>query len=221
MCYAVVGISSLISCDKIINNYYSPQNVPPVIVSYGPQLPADSTEAYGFRLFVFVSDTNGVDDISTVLLKIDSVAIYRIIARPDISGDSSWVCTHAPSFTDTVDISSLVPGVVQGGTAPFDLVSAGYYTSINFGVPLVNLDAASDYIRAAFVCARGDVGYFQVYFVTPPAVPTTVRIFTTYLDIKYFGISATVYDQAGLSDTVNFGDFRFIYTTVEEKSYPP
>jgi len=223
LCFIVVASCLLTSCKKTINNYYfpGPQNTPPVIVSYGPQLPPDSTEAYGFKLFVFVADSNGLEDISSVFLKIDSMVIYGIITRPDISSDSQWLCPHAPSYTDTVDVSQLVPRVVQGITRPFYSTSGSHYESIDFRWPVLDLDAASDYLSVTWVCSQSSVQYFGVYFVTPPGSTTSERIFLTYLDVKYFGISATVYDQSGLSDSVNFGDLRFIYTTVDEKSYPP
>ena len=204
------------------------ENRPPRIIAQGPDFPAGGVDVEfvhgGPDLYVLVADPDGLDDISAVFLNVGSVTVHRVIARPD-SGDSCAEPSYAAN--DTFNIGTLIPSTFPGlVNFPMGLQAGGIYTTPNFCLLSFDCPAApridranASFGRSVRGCATGSfILWFGVY---PPAVPSPSDIFITYLDVEYTGITATVYDAAGLSAATSFPNLRLIHATEEERRVAP
>jgi hypothetical protein len=238
----VIAFCSLIACDNdpsdvIVNATLDSPNVAPAIVLTGPELPGNTFSSLGYprlRLWVLVSDGNGLDDISGVFMTIGSIQINGIIARPDESSSPPNFCDHRPDFVDDndVDISSALPTSLPGFTniRLFNSGDGVYETpgilpsdpsGMSDGIELVDLESASvDFTPTDLTCVDFFEGYY-VFMVNPPTVPSAQNVFITYVDITLRNISVTVYDAAGETATETLPDIRTIWSTPSEETTLP
>jgi hypothetical protein len=243
----LVGAMVIVSCsfvaceddpsDVIVNATLDTPNVAPAIALTGPEFPGNTFSSLGspkLRLWVVVSDGNGLDDIAGVFMTIGSIQLNGVIARPDISSSPPNVCDHGPDFVDNndVDISSALPASLPGFTNIRLFNSGdGVYESTGMsppepsgmsdGINLVDLESASvDFTPTDLSCVSYFEGY-SVFMVNPPAVPSAQNVFITYVDMTLRNISVTVYDAAGATATATFPDIRTIWSKPNEETTLP
>jgi len=176
---------------------------------------------------VVAGDPDGLDDIAAVVIECDSAVVYRIIARPSAVG-SSGCLTSVYAANDTVPITALIPRALPGfARVPMDRVEGGLYRAAPICSSSVRCPC-TPCLQAANP-SLGPIQWSSCIFansvdflaILPPAVPSPVNVFITYLDVEFRGIRATVYDAAGETAARRFANVRMIYTTPEERSVAP
>lgn len=234
---AVVGLAlTLLGCEtkqKVFYIYQTERNSPPAILQTGYQIPGDSLELRpqmaAPRFSVLVADSNGIDDISGAVLRIRSVSLNRIIARPNAHSTEDCAALDYRDF-DTVGIQSLVartyPGLnnywmsrAQGGLFLGPPLCA--FDSVCTAFPGIQGSTSALGLRLTGCGTRPFGSYLAHWSLQPPAAIPPRNIFVTYVDVTYIGVSVTVYDGAGDSAGAAFPDLRIIYTTDEERHTKP
>jgi hypothetical protein len=206
-------------------------NEAPSFVAQGPSLDepieivrtGGSGIGLGPTLWVQVADANGIDDISTVVVDVDSVAIHGLIARPDTSESGCSRFTYDTS--DTLDLSALVGGIYAGvESRVMDQIQGGRFETYPFFFVekvLPELTDISDALGPAMSYGCTDNTYLELIGVYPPRVETPIDVFVTMLDVEFIGISATAYDASGESANLAFPNMRLVITTAEERQAAP
>lgn len=198
------------------------ENDPPLILSQGPEFPQGTVEIVGCcadDIWVLVGDPDGLDDIAAVFIDIEAVQINDVIIRPDAMSGNCASVDYTPNNTiDTTSLFALpiqIPGI---HSEPLELDQGGIYRTHPFGVP--SIDVVSAALGQPSGCATGG-GYLDWITLNPPAVPLTLNVFVTFLDVEFRGTSVIVYDAAGDSATTTYPDLRIVYTTAEEQTIAP
>jgi len=234
---AAMGLAlTLVGCgtkEKVFYIYQTERNSPPAILQMGPQISDDSLELRpqmeAPRFSVLVADSNGIDDISGAVLRIRSVALNRIIARPNAYLSEVCAALDYRDF-DTVGIQSLVAHIYPGLSNYWMSRAQG---GLFLGPPL----CAFDSVCAAFPGIQGSTSalglrltpcytrpfgsYLAHWSLQPPVATPPRNIFVTYVDVTYIGVSVTVYDGTGDSTGAALSNLRIIYTTDEERHTEP
>jgi hypothetical protein len=229
-----VGIAILLSISGCIDKteiipddaIEHPTNRPPKILLSGPVY--DSSAHFKNLLpqpWVIVGDSDGPNDIATVVLNVSSIKLVSIIVRPD---DSTQPCStpfYAPM--DTINVlpylkkqTFSIPNqaLQQGGNGVYTaylsyslLTEGGLVNDANvFGQVVKSCRSGYDYLYM--------IEHFGLY---PPALPSARDVYVTYVEFLISGISITVYDQSGASATVTFPDFYGVFSNSTEDQIPP
>lgn len=218
---AVLVLCASPACDKqnkiVVQNILPAEtNQPPVVVDFGPDMPANGFEqnSYfpsGIDLWVLAGDPNGLDDISLVAMDMDSVRIVRYIVRPDTSSSSCIQYGYAPG--DTVAMAAIlsVPATFPGVKfRPLTRVQGGLFEASGlggeFGLP--NLIDASPVLERWNGGCGGDYAVIGPFYVNPPAVPVRREASVSYLVLEYYGVKVTVYDVVGASASATYPTLR-------------
>ena len=207
-------------------------NTPPTIVDQGPDFEGQTFQAiklrYGYgpsgpKLWVLVGDADGVDDISSVVISVDSVLVHSTIVRPDTVTNPSHCATLDYADPDTLDlnetIATVYPGVVS---VPMEQIQGGRFETVwNYGEGgdffgyrgAVRPDFTSYFetLQSTSRCTNGT--YLEVFAIVPPLSDPGMIGFLTRADVEYRGIAVTAYDAIGESATATFADLRIVYIT--------
>lgn len=218
---AVLALCASAACDKqdkiVVQNILPAEtNQPPVIVDFGPDMPANGfgQNAYfppGINLWVLAGDPNGLDDISLVAMDVDSVRLVRYIVRPDTSASSCIQYGYAPGDTVAMDAILPVPATFPGVKfRPLARVQGGLFEATGlgdqFGMPNI-IDASPVLERWNGGCG-GDYAVIGPFYVLPPAVPVRREASISYMQLEYYGVKVTVYDTVGASVSASYPTLR-------------
>ena len=225
----------LTACDKedkitVENFIQEPANQPPVIVSQGPDIPSGGVQAVNMNspdLYVLVGDPNGLDDISLVTVDVDSVRLVRFRLRPDVEPGQCVDIGFAPTETLSTELVLSTPHSFPGFEfRPLTKVQGGLYRAQNFGSFAYGFpdlfDAASNVQIWPGGCSFGGLpGILSTWIVVPPAVPSDTAAVVTLAEVRYFGISVTVYDKVGANATTTFPDWHVTFLSRDEEAVLP
>ena len=225
--FAAVGLVLLSGCGDT-NFYLVEHNSPPLILVQGPDFPADGRleflhpdgSDYHPELWVAVGDPDGLDDISAVCLDIGSIRIIDMIIRPS---DGSASCLRVDFSHGVIPTDSILPlpyrlpslhnermYIVRDGVygySPFSIPDPRTLSPVVLGPP----------IRG---CAYGGASWTW-FSLNPPAVETATDVFLTRLVIQFTGISVTVYDAAGNTESTSYPDLQITYSSDAEEAVAP
>lgn len=220
-----VALGFSVACDEaddIVVNV-DPNNEPPTIVLQGPEFSSAPIEVVGASAptpWVLVGDTNGLDDISAVLLDVQTIRIHGLILRPvDLSSGCARL-EYVPN--GNIETSAWLPfpadaGQVKSVSLRHD--QGGIYR-VNSLSPLRLYEALPMFGRPSG-CATGPPGWLDWFVLLPPAASEPTDVFLTYIDQEFIGVTVTVYDSSGASAKATFPNLRVVFTTSEEKSVAP
>jgi hypothetical protein len=204
--------------------HVDPNNKPPTFVAQGPELPTGPMEVIGTSapgLWVLVGDPNGLDDISAVLLDVQTIRLHSIIIRPaSTTGGGCDTLDYTPN--GNIDVSASVPVPIDIGqlkSVAFSHDQGGIYRANPFVIP--QLYKALPVFGRVSGCATGSASWLDWLVLLPPAAASPTDVFLTYVDVEFIGISVTVYDSAGTSAKTTFPNLRVVFTTTEEKTVAP
>ena len=236
ICAAVALALILVGCEteeRIVYVQEAERNSVPVILRTEPQISGVNFELRpqmeAPRFSVLVADSNGIDDISGVVLSIQSVTLNGLIVRPNAHSTEDCAALEYRDF-DTIGIQSLVASTYPGLSNYWMGRAQG---GLFLGPPLCAFDSAC----AAFPVIQGSTNVIGVrltacytspfgswlahWSLQPPVMEPAINIFITYIDVSYVGVCVTAYDVAGDSTMATFPDLRMIYTTDEERYTQP
>lgn len=235
--YVVLGVALILTeCttkERIIYVQETDTNSPPVALQVGPQIPGGRLELYPGedppRFTVIVSDSDGIEDIAGVVLRIRHVALNRIIARPNSYSMETCAALAYRDF-DTIGLQALVsfdyPGLsyfpmvhTQGGLYVGPPLCAFDSECAAFPVIPGNTNGIGTPLTACYTSPFGS--WLAHWSLWPPVTESPINIFITCIDVSYVDVAVTVYDAAGDSTTATLPDLRIIYTTDEEGHTEP
>ena len=204
-------------------------NLPPTIVALGPSWPStpiDLSVQAAPSPYVIVGDPNGLGDIALAVFTVDAAVLRRIVVRPDSLLPAEPYCT-AMAWSDSIDITSLLPAAVKtgvdnclmyrnGSSFTFSGFSAYYYDPCR-AFPMI-ATASPFFGVPTRSCGPSSLSRFGVY---PPGVPSAVDVNVTFVDVEFQGLHVTVYDGAGHTATATFPNLRLVHRAFGEKPSPP
>ena len=223
-----------VACDKedkitVENFIQEPANQPPVIVNQGPDLPPGGFQAIDMNspdLYVLVGDPNGLDDISLVTVDVESVELVRFRLRPNVRTDGCVDFGFAPAETLSTELILSTPHSFPGlEFEPLTKVQGGLYRaqafgSFGYGFPDL-LGEASNVVSMGGGCGSFSDGILFPWIVMPPAAPSDTAAVVSLAEVRYIGVSVTVYDKVGASATTTFPDWHVTFLSREEEETLP
>lgn len=229
--FPLVSLAVATGCndeDKIVveNVVEEGPNDPPVIATFGPEMPSGGFEqtsyygAEGVPLWIIGGDPDGLDDLSVAILRVDSTRLNRFIARPDTSTGS---CLRF-SYGDTIPSDQILPTPMTLPGIAFHSMSraglGGLFQSQPLGSYLgfpnfVDLSPTLDNWGGG--CSSSQALVSGPFTVVPPAVPSPKTVAITYVDLEFRGVTVTLYDKVGATAVASYPDLRIVFTTAEER----
>jgi hypothetical protein len=233
--FPLVSLAMATGCsdeDKIVveNVVEEGPNNPPVIATFGPEVPNGGFEqtayygADGVPLWIIGGDPDGLDDLSVAVLRVDSIRFNRFIARPDTSTTG---CIRF-SYGDTIPSDQILP-------TPMTLPGIAFHSMLRSGVGglfqsqplggylgfpnLVDLSPTLDNWGGG--CGPSQALVSGPFTVVPPAVPSPKTVGITYVDLEFRGVTVTLYDKVGATAIASYPDIRIVFTTPEERTALP
>jgi hypothetical protein len=231
--FPLVSLGVATGCDDedkvVVENVTEDPNDPPLIVTYGPEVPnggfeqVSEFEAQGIPLWVIGGDPDGLDDLSVAALRVDSIRLNRFIARPDTSTSG---CLQF-SYADTIPSSQILTTPMTLPGIPFHSMlrhEGGLFQSQPLGSYLgfpnfIQLSPTLDNWPGG--CGSGLGMVAGPYNVIPPAVPSPKTVAITYVDLEFMGVTVTLYDKVGATAVAHYPDIRIVLTTSKEQTALP